>query len=232
MDKDRSLCPEGPYAVSWSGGKDSALSLARAQEAGYMVTHALTMFGTDGYSRSHRIPESVVQEQVRLLGLELVLGRAGWEDYEGEFRRLLLDLRSRGVRGCIFGDIDLEDHRKWCLQMTSSLGMEAVHPLYGEAQGDLVQEFFLRHLEAIIVSVKEEIISRDHLGKVLSLDLLEEWSRGGLTPAGELGEYHTLVTSGPIFRHGSLKEGLRVLDPPVLHHEGYGFLNFTLAEES
>ena len=85
-------------AISWSGGKDSWLALARARDAGRDVRYALTMFDEDGTrSRSHAVPPDVMALQARALKLEPVAAQAPWQDYEERLIAALRELSRRGV---------------------------------------------------------------------------------------------------------------------------------------
>jgi diphthine-ammonia ligase len=78
--------------VSWSGGKDSYLALHRTISC-FDVQALLTMFTEGGArSRSHGLRPEVVIRQANLLNLCIVSGRASWESYEEEFKRILRDL--------------------------------------------------------------------------------------------------------------------------------------------
>jgi diphthamide synthase (EF-2-diphthine--ammonia ligase) len=49
--------------VSWSGGKDSYLSMLMAQEQGLEVACLLSFVGGDGYSRSHGLKTAMLRQQ-------------------------------------------------------------------------------------------------------------------------------------------------------------------------
>ncbi|MDO9529365.1 MAG: hypothetical protein Q7J27_09415, partial [Syntrophales bacterium] len=58
--------------VSWSGGKDAALSYYRVMEK-FHVTHLLNMVAEDGeISRSHGIRTDILRMQSQAMGLHIV----------------------------------------------------------------------------------------------------------------------------------------------------------------
>ena len=77
--------------ISWSGGKDSALSCHRVmQNLGIHVTHFLNMLTEDGTrSRSHGPEPALLQLQAKAAGVALVQGKAGWDDYEKKFKKTI-----------------------------------------------------------------------------------------------------------------------------------------------
>jgi len=205
--------------ISWSGGKDSALALHRARKQGLTIAGLLTMLGPGGHSRSHHIPRAILQAQAAALGLPLTTGTAEWSTYEAEFQRLLVAARDTGTAGCVFGNIDVEDHRRWCRDISRRAGLRAVHPLWSEDQATLTREFLALGFLAVIVAVNLEHLGPEWLGRALDHRLLGELVSAGVTPCGEAGEYHTLVTGGPIFR-----QPVAVSPGGVLTHERHAFL--------
>jgi len=190
----------GAFVVSWSGGKDSAMALYLAIRAGMRLSWLFTMVTPEGVTAAHGLPVSVIRQQARAIGLPLVTGTADWGTYEAEFKRVLSDLKRQGATGCIFGDIDLEEHRQWCVRTCSEVGLEAVHPLWGMKQEEILQQFVDAGFEAVIVALNSDKLGRSLVGKRLDREIVREMIGAGITPCGELGEYHTLVVGGPIMK--------------------------------
>ncbi|KUK31386.1 MAG: Putative ATP binding protein [Thermoanaerobacterales bacterium 50_218] len=213
------------FAASWSGGKDSALAFYRARLAGLEVSRLLTIFDDQGLTRSHRIPRLIIKKQAEAIGLPFVEGVASWETYEDEFKRILGELRKEGFTGCVFGDIDLPEHLAWCQRVCSEVGLSAVHPLWGERQEDLVEEFVRLGFQAVIVVVRLEKLGVEFLGRVLDESLLQEFKDMEISPGGELGEYHTLVVAGPVFQNPVIDDYSSLSALRRIVHQGYGFLD-------
>lgn len=208
--------------ISWSGGKDSALAFHKVlQET--RISFLLSMFSPEGYTMSHRIPRRILEKQAEDIGVTMVERNAVWINYEDEFKKALITLKGQGVDSCIFGDIDLEEHINWGRRICSEAGIRAKHPLYGMDESQALREFIEAGFQAQIVVVKLDRLGTQYLGRILDAALIEEFTRQGITPAGELGEYHTLVTGGPIFKGHSLKNELDRKQPRVLVNQGYAF---------
>ena len=205
---------------SWSGGKDSALAVWRFIQENEKPEFALTMFNPEGgFSKSHHIPETVIEAQSAGMGMLPVWGYAGWGDYEEEFRKCLRLMRDRGVTDGVFGDIDIEEHRQWVERVCRAEGMTAHLPLWKVPRMELVKEFLASGFEALVIAVKDGVLGPEYLGRQFSDRLVDEFIRMGVDACGEKGEFHTIVTNCPIF-DTALK-----LDPgrPKLH-DGYWFL--------
>ena len=186
-------------AVSWSGGKDSYLALNRARQQ-FDVAALITMFTEDGTrSRSHGLRPEVLQRQAELLQLELLQGRGSWQSYEAEFKKLLRKLRDRQFSHIVFGDIFLDDHKHWVERVCTETGLIALEPLWEQPTSQLLLEFLNLKGEARIVAAKAAQLNESWLGRPLSPELLLEFEKLGIDACGEYGEYHTLVTSSPMF---------------------------------
>ena len=117
---------------SWSGGKDSALALHRAVCSGYYSPLVLfTMMAEEGgRSRSHGLPGTLLEKQSQCMGLDHVFGRATWDGYEVEFKRVIGGLREKGIEAGIFGDIDLRAHLDWISRICAECGVRWWEPLW------------------------------------------------------------------------------------------------------
>lgn len=187
--------------VSWSGGKDSCLALFRAMSQGYKPKMLFTMFSIENdVSSAHRLNEDIIKAQVNELELESTIGRAKFEDYEAVFVRNLEAFKSQDINYGIFGDIDLDEHRKWEETVCEKAQMTAVLPLWQENRKKLVKEFIDLGFKAKIVVVNKTMMSPEFLGRDLSHELLEEIEKTGADVCGENGEYHTVVYDGPLFK--------------------------------
>lgn len=210
--------------VSWSGGKDSCLALHRAVNAGARVEALVNMTHENGQrSRSHGLRHNIIEAQAAALGMRLEGRATSWSNYESHFVTLLRQLKQEGFDAVIFGDIDLQDHLDWEERVCQLVGMQVVQPLWLGERRALVREFIEAGFETRIVAAQENILSPEVLGEVLTLDLVRKFEAQGVDACGENGEFHTVVTHGPLFYHPlELRAG-----QPV-QKDGYWFLDFTL----
>ena len=213
--------------VSWSGGKDGALSYYRAMKS-FQITHLLNMIAEDGeVSRSHGIRTRILQLQGEAIGLPVVQVRSSWESYETEFKKAISSLQERGVEVGIFGDIDLEEHREWVERVSKESGISAVLPLWGEKKREnLIQELIEAGFETVIVATRKDLLGLEWLGRGIDYAFVREISKvRGVDISGENGEYHTFVVSGPIF-----KKKLKILKSEKITREGHCFLDIAECE--
>jgi len=209
------------FFCSWSGGKDSCLALHRALEAGGGPCVLLTMMTEAGdRSRSHGLSEALLREQASCLGLPIVLHPASWASYEEVFISAVGDLEGTGVRHGVFGDIDLEEHRAWVERVCRTAGVSAHEPLWKGDRRDLLREFIDSGFTATVVAIRDGVLPEEVLGRRIDWSLVDELEAAGVDASGEKGEYHTVVTDGPIFERPLRTEhGVRIV------RDGYRFLD-------
>jgi diphthine-ammonia ligase len=214
-----------PFFCSWSGGKDSSLALHHAILGGGKPRYLLTMMSDDGHgSRSHGLPRSLLEEQARRLGIPIVFRAASWTEYENVFSAALEDFRAKGITDGVFGDIDIQDHRDWCQRVCSARGIRARHPLWQRPRRELLEEFIALGFQATLVVVQADKMGPVWLGRSIDARAIQELEQLGVDPSGELGEYHTVVTDGPIFH-----AGLKLIPREPVLHDGHWFLSVSAA---
>lgn len=193
MKTKRAIC-------SWSGGKDSAFACWLAKQMGYEIVGLLNVMNETGQrSRSHGLPAEVLQKQAELVGCPIHLIESSWEDYTTKYVQALKYLKDAwDVDVCVFGDIDLEEHKQWEETVCKQAGLEAVLPLWKMERRALVLQMIEERWEAAIISCQAKM-GIDFLGKKLDVALVQELEQMGVDPCGELGEFHTVVTACPLF---------------------------------
>jgi diphthine-ammonia ligase len=212
------------FFCSWSGGKDSSLALHRAIQSGGSPACLLTMMIERGdRSRSHGIPKVVLEAQAQCIGIPIRFCSTSWQAYTENFLKELSTLNDLKIHKGVFGDIDLEDHRQWVENTCHAKQVIPCLPLWQEVRTTLLKELFHFGFRAEIIAVKENVLSPQYLGKILNEEMVEEFKVLGIDLCGEAGEYHTIVTDGPIFKQTlHLEHGKQVLK------DGYWFSDVAL----
>jgi len=194
------------YLSSWSGGKDSCLALYRALKSGINVSRLVNFISDDHRRvRFHGVEAALIEEQSRLIGIPLYQKETGSTNYEECFKSAVESLKP--IKGMVFGDIYLDEHREWVERVCRELQIDVVEPLWEEDTEGLVKEFLSLGFEAIVVGGQYRYINEDWIGKPLSLDFVRHLKDVGADICGENGEYHTFVTGGPIFKGRIILEG-------------------------
>lgn len=209
-----------PFFCSWSGGKDSCLALYRIMQKGGIPRALLTMMADDGErSRSHGLPVRLLQEQSRSLGIPLYTYATSWDNYEKIFISALNAIKGKDIHTGVFGDIDLEAHRAWVERVCHTSEITAWEPLWQNSRRELFEELLEAGFQMTIVAVKDSVLSQEYLGRIIDVNILDDFERLGIDISGENGEYHTVVTGGPIFSFQ-----IHLLKKEKILSNGYWFL--------
>jgi uncharacterized protein (TIGR00290 family) len=191
-------------AVSWSGGKDSCLACYKALQKGLEISYLLNFISKDDKCMSHGVNSRLIAAQSEAIGVPLIQKKVTWDTYEEEFKKVAKDLKEMGVDGIVFGDIDIIEHLDWVVKVCNDVGVLYMEPLWRLDREQILNEFINAGFEAVIVGAKADIFGAEWLGRkidrALMKDLLELNAIRGVDICGELGEYHTLVIDGPIFK--------------------------------
>ena len=191
---------KGRCAVSFSGGKDCTLAAFLAKRAGYTPCALVSMQNTrDEFIALHAGTE-VLTAQADAIGLPIVFAETTWETYREVFSSTLLTIKEElDIRHVVFGDIDIEGHRQWSEELCFELGLETVLPLWQKTRTDTVNEFLDLGFEAVISVIDTVKTPEKYLGAPFTRETVTEMQKDGIDPCGENGEFHTIVTNGPLF---------------------------------
>jgi uncharacterized protein (TIGR00290 family) len=215
--------PQEPLALSWSGGKDSALALWTLREELETEPVALLTTLTEGYERisMHAVRGELLRAQARAVGIELVEIRIPAactnEVYEERMERALARPPLDRARTVAFGDLYLEDVRTYREQRLAAADRAALFPLWGRDTTTLAREFIASGFEATLVCVDPSQLDPTFVGRPFDEALLADLPPK-VDPCGENGEFHTFVHAGPIF-----DVPIEVTLGEVVMREGFAF---------
>jgi uncharacterized protein (TIGR00290 family) len=213
-----------PFFCSWSGGKDSCLALHQALEQGGKPKYLVTMMTEDGLkSKAHGLPKDLFELHAKSLGIPIEFRSTSKDKYESVFVSTLRELKKNGVEFGVFGDIDLEPHFEWVERVCSSALIKSYEPLWRMDRRSVVDEFISLGFKATIIAVKQNVMNLNFLGRAFNSKVVAEIERSGIDASGEGGEFHTVVTDGPIF-----SSSIQLEMKETVNRNGYAFLKVSV----
>jgi uncharacterized protein (TIGR00290 family) len=218
--------PKEKIVFCWSGGKDSALALHRLLAEGRYEITALLTTCNEHFQRisMHGVRVALLEQQARSIGLPLqkmFVSQGGSNDeYLEKMKTQLLAFKAQGVTRFAFGDIFLEDLKRWREENLAQLGLLAVFPIWKENSRDLIREFITLGFGSIICCVNDAYLDDAFLGRNIDAGFIQSLP-ADVDPCGENGEFHSFAFAGPIFKQPlKIKAGEKVYRPIEQTHPG------------
>ena len=191
--------------LTWSGGKDSALALHYLKNSRqYQITSLLTTITKD-YNRisMHGVRSIFLDNQSESLGLPIekvfISKNSSNEEYENQMREKLLFYKRQGVSSVAFGDLFLEDIRKYREQNLSKVTMKGIFPLWKKNTQELARQFIELGFKAVIICIDSQNLDKKFVGRYFDRQFLSDLP-ADVDPCGENGEFHSFVFDGQIFK--------------------------------
>jgi uncharacterized protein (TIGR00290 family) len=190
--------------VSWSSGKDSAFALCEARRLGLAEIVGVVTTVNERFDRvaMHGVRSELLDRQIAALDLPaikvLIPSPCTNEVYEARMAEACATLKAAGVHHLVYGDLFLEDIRAYRERTLAALGMTPIFPLWGRDTRRLAAEMIEGGLVAHLVCLDPKRLPAAFAGRRFDAALLEEIP-ANIDPCGENGEFHTVVTQGPMF---------------------------------
>ena len=217
--------------ISWSSGKDSAWALHESRNEGVLDIVGVLTTITQPYGRvsMHGVRESVLAQQVERLGLPLyqvyLPAPCSNDIYQAQMAEALQRSRDAGITHVVFGDLFLDDVRQYRKTQMLEAGMTPVFPLWQRDTTLLARDMLAQGLEATITVVDPKQLDPAFAGRPYDATFLDARPQG-VDPCGERGEFHTVVTAGPMF-----DSPVPVEAGEVVERDGFVFADVVLSAQ-
>ncbi len=189
---------------NWSGGKDSSLALYHVlSDKDYSIERLVTTINNT-YNRvaMHGVRAELLERQAKEIGLPLqqlcMNDQPTMSEYNEAMATMMNGLKTEGFTHSIFGDIFLEDLRKYREDKLAEGGFTAHFPLWKRDTTELIHEFIDLGFKTVVCCVKSDLLDDSFAGRIIDKDFLKDLPKN-VDPCGENGEFHTFVFDGPIF---------------------------------
>ncbi len=189
------------FAISYSCGKDSTLALHKMLEQGHEPVCLVVMVNEEvGRSYFHGADSTMLERYAKALGLPMIACPANGETYRTAFETGLSKSKAMGAEAVCFGDIDIEQNRKWEEERCKAVGLFPCFPLWQQAREKIVYDLIRLGYKCLIKSINRSVLPMELLGTFVDETSISVMKSAGIDICGENGEYHTLAVDGPVFR--------------------------------
>ncbi len=198
------MTPRTKAVVSWSSGKDSALALHEVRRSGEVEVVGILTTITSEFGRvsMHGVREALLDQQAEALGLRCwkipIPSPCPNEIYEREMARVLGEVQQLGVTAVVFGDLFLEDLRRYREAKLAEIGMRGIFPLWMRDTAILAREMIELGIRATLTCIDPKKLDRSFAGRSFDAALLGDLP-ADVDLCGENGEFHTFAWAGPMF---------------------------------
>ena len=209
--------------VSWSSGKDSAWMVhVLRQQPDIQLAGMLTTVN-EKYQRvaMHAVRVELLQAQADALGLPLwqipIPSPCPNEVYERAMAAAVKRAVGEGFTHMAFGDLFLEDIRRYREERLAGTGLTPIFPLFGADTTTLAREMVAGGLRARLTCVNPKVIDAKFAGRDFDASLLDELP-SSVDPCGERGEFHSFAYAGPMF-----SAPIAITSGEVVERDGFVF---------
>ena len=214
--------------VSWSTGKDSAWMLHLLRQKYGQAAAGLLTTTNEAFDRvaMHAVRRELLEVQAQAVGLPLHVVPLSWPCSNAEYEaRMALAVRRAvgdGFTHVAFGDLFLEDVRRYREERLAGTGLEPLFPLWKtKSTAELAREMIDGGLEARLTCVDPRKLDESFAGRAFDGALLAALP-ADVDACGENGEFHSFACAGPMFRHP-----IDVTVGTVVNRDGYVFADLT-----
>ncbi len=150
----------------------------------------------------HGVRVELLEQQAKSIGIPLEIMQIPemptMEVYENVMQKTLEKLKNTGISHSVFGDIFLEDLRKYREDKLATMGFEGIFPIWKIPTKDLIQEFISLGFKTVAVCVNERYLDKSFVGRIIDQQFIDDLPEN-VDVCGENGEFHTFCFDGPIF---------------------------------
>lgn len=198
-------------AVSWTGGKDSALALYLSLNL-YDIRRLICFVPVDN-RQFYAHPTQLMTLQAQKIGIPIDFVPIS-EPYKQSYRQQIKMIRDAGIEVLITGDIStVGGMPNWIDEVATDL-MGVEKPLWELDRHELLETFASNQFEGVCSLSYKKYFQPTITGRHLDSELILELKQLPIDPCGEQGEYHTWVLDAPFFKAPVQLEGIRIVETP------------------
>ena len=206
--------------VSWTGGKDCALSLFMARQSGFEIAGLVTFIPAGSDFRAH--PLIVIEKQAEALNLpwtKIVVEKPYEQFYELSLEKIK---RIYDIEYLITGDIDfIEEFPNYMEDRCRTVGLNIFNPIWQKSRDEIWELLFENNFEIIFSLSKANLLGGEWIGKRITRKIFTEFKKiaqaNGIDLCGENGEFHSIVINSPDFQKRLILKSSRIISDDEFH---------------
>jgi len=196
------------FFCTWSGGHDSCLSLYHTLKLGQVKCLISPLIDTGISHKTSHFSPSILRAQADLLKIPLLIFNTSNEDFEENYKQVIMSLKKYKIYKGTFPFISNESQKEFMEKICSSQNIRSFVPLWDRNKEGILSEFLELGFKAKIISVNEKFLTRDFLSRDLDFEIIEEFRNKKVDLFGENGEFQTIIYNAPFFSEQlNMKEG-------------------------
>ena len=218
--------------VSWSSGKDSAWMLHDLQQRHAGDVAGLLTTVNEAFDRvaMHAVRRSLLEAQASAANVPLYIVNIPWPcsnaEYEARLGAAVAGFVRDGFTHVAFGDLFLEDVRRYREERLAGSGLTPMFPLWKrQPTATLARDMIQGGLQAYLTCVDPRKLDASFAGRAFDASLLQDLP-ATVDPCGENGEFHSFVWAGPMFRHP-----IPVAVGEIVPRDGFVFADIQLGQQ-
>jgi diphthamide synthase (EF-2-diphthine--ammonia ligase) len=177
----------------------------------------------------HAVRRDLLEAQAAAAGLPLHVVPLPWpcsnDQYEAIMRTAIAGFVREGFTHVAFGDLFLEDVRRYRETRMAGSGLEPLFPIWNtKSTAALAEDMIRAGLKARLTCVNPQRLDKRFAGRDFDRAFLSELPPE-VDPCGENGEFHSFAYAGPMFTHA-----INIEPGEIVDRDGYTFADLTLVE--
>lgn len=194
--------------ILFSGGKDSTFAAYLEKKQGHELTCLISLFSENQESYMFHTPNiKLVEKQAELMQLPILI-----DTTKGEKEKELVDLEKvikkakekYHIQGIVTGALHSDYQASRIQKICDELNLKCLNPLWHKDEIQYLEELLKNKFKIMIVGVFAFPLDKTWLGKTIDKDFInkakELKEKYKIHPAGEGGEFETLVIDCPLFK--------------------------------
>ncbi|MBS3072438.1 diphthine--ammonia ligase [Candidatus Pacearchaeota archaeon] len=202
----------------FSGGKDSAYAGYLAKKYGHEISCLISIKSANPYSYMFHTPSiHLTETQAQVMNIPIIIKTTlGKKESElKDLKKAIKEAKEKHkIQGIITGAVGSVYQATRIQKICNELSLECFNPLWQKNQFELLENLIKNKFEVIVTGVFAYPLNEKWVGRKIDNSFISDMKKLNekykINPAGEGGEFETLVINCPLFKKPLKMIGKRV----------------------